>query len=135
VGFVAAVLTDWRENDLADVLGVASGAAAPPGQAEFSILSPRQAKADMKVAVGERNDAQLLFVAAAPMVARQVIAAIRNRLTFIAHISFQSGMTSAMAGSGPIAVRSMPMLRRRFQFERKGSPPVSVIAWRDRGDN
>ncbi len=45
------------------------------------------------------------------MLARQVIAAIRNRLTFIADISFQSGVTSAMAGSGPIAVRSMPMLR------------------------
>jgi hypothetical protein len=44
-------------------------------------------------------------------VARQVIAAIRNRLTFIADISFQSAMTSAMAGSGPIAMRSMPMLR------------------------
>jgi hypothetical protein len=78
VGFVAAVLADWRESDLADVLGVAPGAAAPPGQAEFSILSSRQAEADMKVSVSERKDAQLLCVAGAPMVARQVIAAIRN---------------------------------------------------------
>jgi hypothetical protein len=46
-GFVAAVLADWRESDLANVLGVAPGAAAPPGRAEFSILSRRQAKADM----------------------------------------------------------------------------------------
>jgi hypothetical protein len=64
----------------------------------------------MKVTVGERNDAQLLRVAGASMVARQVIAAIRNRLTHC-RISFQSAMTSAMAGSGPIAMRSMPMLR------------------------
>jgi hypothetical protein len=100
VGFVAALVADWRENDLADVLGVAPGAAAPPGQAEFIILSRPQAKADMKVAIGERNDAQLLCVAGAPMVARSVIAAIRNRLTFIADISFQD-MTSAMADPIP----------------------------------
>jgi hypothetical protein len=90
---------------------VAPGAAAPPGQAEFSILSRRQANADMKVTVGERKDAQLMCVAGAPMVARQVIAAIRNRLNFHCPYFLSVGHDVGDGRSGPIAVRGMPMQR------------------------
>jgi hypothetical protein len=70
------------------------------------------------------------------MVATQAIAAIRNRLTFIADISFQSGMTSAMADPVDFAVRSMPMLRTAaFNLRESISPAVSVKRLASRGDN
>jgi hypothetical protein len=64
------------------------------------------------------------------MMARVMLAAARadwrendladvKQAEFHCRCSFQSGMTSQTAGSGPIAVHSMPMARRRFQFERK----------------
>jgi hypothetical protein len=77
-----------------------------------SIPSCRQAKADMKVTVIERKDAQLLCVAGAPMVARQVIATIRNRPNFA--IPFQSGMTSTIPYRGRQHANAA---RHRFRFD------------------